>query len=96
MFGFIRGCSVTSAAAPNGRALRKILPNETTSMDVLADTVCHPQRHETRLTETDSTGRIHRRKPYGKTMPDRSRKASAEKSAFCTRARARADHVFAH
>ena len=38
VFGFIRGCSVTSAAAPDGRELRKILSNENTSAQVWADT----------------------------------------------------------
>ena len=91
-------CSHARRAAPDGRALRKILSDETSSMDVSADTAYRAQSNETWLTRTVFTGRIHRRKPRGKTMPDRSRRPSVKKPAVRTRARARAhvEHVFAH
>ena len=59
-------------------------------MDVWVSTACCVQSNETWLTKTDFTGRIHRRKPYGKTMPDRSRKASAKKEGE-VKANARTD-----
>ena len=91
-FGFIRGCSVTSAAAPDGRELRNLLSDDNTSQEVWADTAYRSQSNEKWLAKNDFKSRIHRRKPHGKPMPERSRKANAKKSSV----RARVEHVFAH
>lgn len=50
------------------------------------------QSNEKWLARNDFKSQIHRRKPHGKPMPDRSRKANAGKSAV----RAKVEHVFAH
>ena len=91
-FGFIRGCSVTSAAAPDGRELRNLLSYDNTSQEVWADTAYRSQGNEKWLAKNDFKSRIHHRKPHGKPMPERSRKANAKKSSV----RARVEHVFAH
>lgn len=91
-FGFIRAFSVTSAAAPEGRELRKLLSDDNTSQEVWADTAYRSQSNEKWLAKNDFKSRIHRRKPHGKAMPERSRKANARKSSV----RARVEHVFAH
>lgn len=91
-FGFIRACTVTSAAAPEGRELQNLLSDENTSNEVWADTAYRSQSNEKWLKRNDFISRIHRRKPQGKAMPERSRTANARKSAI----RARVEHVFAH
>lgn len=91
-FGFIRACSVTSAADPEGRQWRALLSDENTSMEVWADTAYRSQSNEAWLKRNGFTSRIHRRKPHGKAMSERSRAANAKKSAI----RAKVEHVFAH
>ena len=90
--GFIRGCSVTSAAAPDGRESRKILSEKNTSSRVWAELAYRSQSNEKWLAKNDFKSQIHRRKPHGKSMPERIRGANAKKSSV----RARVEHVFAH
>lgn len=91
-FGFIRKGKVTSAAHSDGRELRHVVDPHNTASDVWADTAYRSQKNETWLTRHMFTSRIHRRKPKGKPMPERTSRANAAKSAV----RARVEHVFAH
>lgn len=90
-FGFIRKCNVTDGARVDGRTLRDIVPNDNTASDVWGDTACRSQANEAWLERQGRVSRIHRRKPKGKPMPERTAKANAAKS----RVRVRAEHVFA-
>ena len=91
-FGFIRQATVTSAADADGRQLRHLVSKDNTAGDVWADSAYRSQSNEKWLAKTMMTSRIHRRKPAGKPMPDRTAKANAKKSSV----RARVEHVFAH
>ena len=91
-FGFIRKCKVTDAARFDGRMLRDVVTNDNTASDVWADTAYRSQANEKWLKRQSKVSRIHRRKPKGKPMPDRTAKANAAKS----KVRARVEHVFAH
>ena len=91
-YGFIRGQAVTSASAPDGRQLRKVVTTENTASEVWADSAYRSQSNEKWLAGKMLTSRIHRRKPKGKPMPQAMARANAKKSAI----RARVEHVFAH
>jgi IS5 family transposase len=90
-FGFIRKCKVTDAARFDGRMLRDVVTNDNTASDVWADTAYHSQANEAWLKRQSRVSRIHRKKPRGKPMPERTAKANAAKS----KVRARVEHVFA-
>jgi IS5 family transposase len=91
-FGFIRGQAVTSAAAPDGRQLRRVVSTDNMSGEVWADSAYRSQRNEKWLASRMLVSRIHRRKPAGKPMPKATARANARKSSI----RARIEHVFAH
>ncbi len=91
-FGFIRKGKTTDAARFDGRMLRDVVTNDNTASDVWADTAYRSQANEKWLKRQSRVSRIHRRKPRGKPMPERTAKANAAKS----RVRARVEHVFAH
>lgn len=91
-FGFIRDAAVTSAAAPDGKQLGRLVSRENTGSRVWADSAYRSQRNENWLAERMLTSRIHRRKPAGKPMPRHIARANAKKSAI----RAAVEHVFAH
>ena len=90
-FGFIRKCKVTDGARFDGRMLRDVVTSENTASDVWADTAYRSQANEAWLKRQSRVSRIHRRKPRGKPMPERTTKANAAKS----KVRARVEHVFA-
>lgn len=90
-FGFIRKCKVTDAARFDGRMLRDVVTSDNTASDVWADTAYRSQANEAWLKRQDRISRIHRRKPRGKPMPERTARANAAKS----KVRARVEHVFA-
>ena len=90
-FGFIRKCKVTDAARFDGRMLRDVVTSDNTASDVWADTAYRNQANEAWLKRQSRVSRIHRRKPRGKPMPERTAKANAAKS----KVRARVEHVFA-
>jgi transposase, IS5 family len=90
-FGFIRRCKVTDGARFDGRMLRDVVTNDNTASDVWADTAYRSQANEKWLKRQSRISRIHRRKPRGKPMPERTAKANAAKS----KVRARVEHVFA-
>ena len=91
-FGFIREEAVTSASAPDGRQLKRLVSQENTGSEVWADSAYRSQKNEKWLAERMLTSRIHRRKPAGKPMPEATARANAKKSSI----RAAVEHVFAH
>ena len=91
-YGFIRACSVTAANSPDGRELKKVLVSDNTSSDVWADTAYRSQSNEKMLRNKGLVSKIHRKKPKGKPMPERTKRANARKSKI----RARVEHPFAY
>jgi len=90
--GIIRREMTTDAAAHDGARLREGLidPNNTAS-GVWADTAYRSKANEDWLKAHGKTSQIHRKKPKGRPMTERTRKANARKS----KVRARVEHVFA-
>lgn len=91
-FGFIRRGKVTDGARFDGRMLRDVVTGDNTASDVWADTAYRSQANERWRRRNGKVSRIHRKKPRGKPMPERTAKANAAKS----KVRARVEHVFAH
>jgi len=91
-YGFIRECTVTSAAHADGRMLSHLVSKENTSSEVWADTAYRSRRNEKWLAKNMFPSRIHRRKPHRKPMPETTARANARKSAV----RAKVEHVFGH
>ena len=71
--------------------LRDVVTNDNTASGVWADTAYRSQANEKWLKPQGRVSRIHRKKPRGKPMPERTAKANAAKS----KVRARVEHVFA-
>jgi IS5 family transposase len=93
MHGLIRRQLVTHAAQPDGARLRqRLLQRANTSRDVWADSACRSAENEAWLADNAMTSRIHRKRPRGRPMPERTRRANATKSAL----RSKVEHVFAH
>ena len=63
-----------------------------TASDVWADTAYRSAKNEAMLVGRGLVSRIHRKKPQGRPMPKRTRRANARKSAV----RSKVEHVFAH
>ena len=72
--------------------LADVLDATNTASDVWAGTAYRSTKNETMLKARGLVSRIHRRKPKGKPMPERTRRANAAKS----KVRAAVEHVFAH
>jgi transposase, IS5 family len=89
--GIDRKGKVTDAARFDGRMLRDVVTSDNTASDVWADTAYRSQANEAWLKRQSRVSGIHRRKPRGKPMPERTAKANAAKS----KVRARVEHVFA-
>ena len=83
-FGLIRRWQVTDAAAYEGARLREDLLDRT-------NTAYRSKENEAYLARFGFVSRIHRKKPHGRPMPERTRRANAVKSAV----RSRVEHVFA-
>jgi transposase, IS5 family len=93
MHGLIRRQLVTDAAKPDGARLRQgLIQRANTSRDVWADSAYRSAENEAWLADNAMTSRIHRKKPRGRPMPERTRRANATKSAL----RSKVEHVFAH
>jgi transposase, IS5 family len=91
-FGFIRRWAATDAAAYEGRLLREgLLDKSNTAGSVWADTAYRSQANETFMAENGFVSRLHRKKPPGRPMPARTRRANGRKS----KVRACIEHVFA-
>ena len=90
--GLIRGWTATHAAAHDGARLEDVLDTANTASDVWADTAYRSAKNEAMLAGRGLVSRIHRKKPKGRPMPERTRQANARKSMV----RSRVEHVFAH
>ncbi len=90
--GLIRRWAVTDAAASAGRLLRGgLLDRTNTASDVWADTAYRSNANEVYMAENGFVSRVHRKKPTGRPMAERTRRANARKSGV----RSRIEHVFA-
>ena len=89
-YGFIRKSVVTHGARHDGSQLREVVTSDNTASDVWADTAYRSKKNEAWLEAHGRVSRIHRKKPRGKAMPDRTRKANSVKS----KVRAFVEHVF--
>jgi transposase, IS5 family len=90
--GLIRKWTVTHAAAWDGARLEEIVDRTNTASDVWADTAFRSAKNEAMLARRGFVSRLHRKKPKGKPMPERTRLANAQKS----KVRSAVEHVFAH
>jgi IS5 family transposase len=90
--GLIRGWAGTHATAHDGARLEEVLDADNTASDVWADTAYRSAKNEAMLQARGLVSRIHRKKPKGRAMPARTRRANAAKSAV----RSKVEHVFAH
>ena len=88
----IRAWTATHAAAHDGARLEDVLDRSNTASDVWADTAYRSAKNEDMLAGRGFMSRIHRKKPQGKPMPERTRIANAQKSRVCSKV----EHVFAH
>ncbi|MBV8870818.1 MAG: transposase [Acetobacteraceae bacterium] len=88
----IRRWTTTDAAAHDGACLGILIAPENTVSDVWADTSYRSARNEALLAGRGLVSRLHRKKPKGRPMPARTRRANARKSTV----RAAVEHVFAH
>jgi len=89
--GLIRGWITSHAAAHDGARLAEVVDVDNTASGVWADTAYRSARNEAWLAERGLVSRIHRKKPQGRPMPARTRRANARKSAV----RSAVEHVFA-
>ena len=72
--------------------LEDVLDAANSASDVWADTAYRSAKNEAMLARRGLVSRIHRKKPQGRPMPERTRRANARKSAV----RSKVEHVFAH
>ena len=87
----IRRWLVTDAAAHAGARLAELLDPDNTASAVWADTGYRSKKNEELLAKRMLKSHIHRKKPAGWPMPERTARANARKSAV----RAHVEHVFA-
>jgi len=90
--GLIRRWQASDAAAYEGARLRQgLLDKSNTAATVWADTAYRSKANEEFLAKDGFVSRIHRKKPPGRPMSDRRRRANALKS----KVRSHVEHVFA-
>lgn len=89
--GFIRDWSATSAAAWDGAQLPDVLDRENTGSKVWADTAYRSKKNEDWLEKNGFESDIHRKKPKGRPMSERTSRANGRRSAI----RSKVEHVFA-
>jgi IS5 family transposase len=87
----IRRWLVTDAVAHAGARLADLLDPGNTASAVWADTGYRSKKNEELLRERMLVSHIHRKKPVGRPMPERTARANARKSAVL----AQIEHVFA-
>ncbi len=90
-FGFIRGWSATTASAYDGAQLSSVLDRSNTGSTVWADTAYRSAKNEEWLEENGYVSDIHRKKPKGRPMSQRTSRANGRRSAV----RSKVEHVFA-
>jgi IS5 family transposase len=88
----IRKWTATDAAAYDGARLADVLDRENTASEVWADTAYRSAKNEDHLTRHGFVSCIHRKKPKGRPMAERTRNANARKS----KVRSAVEHVFAY
>ena len=82
-FGLIRRWQVTDAAAYEGARLREgLLDRTNTASAVWADTAYRSKENEAYLARFGFVSRIHRKKPHGRPMPERTRRARNRNAPF--------------
>jgi IS5 family transposase len=89
--GFIRGWTVTSAAAHDGAQLRNVVSKDNTASTVWADSAYRSKTNEEWVDRNGLKSDIHQRKPKGKPMPEAMSKANGRRS----KVRSAVEHVFA-
>jgi transposase, IS5 family len=89
--GLIRRWAATDAAAHDGSRLALVLDDQNTAGDVWGDTSFRSAANEALMTSRGLVSRLHRKKPKGRPMAARTRRANARKSVI----RAAVEHVFA-
>jgi IS5 family transposase len=90
--GFIRGWSVTSAAAYDGAQLCNVLDRGNTGSKVWADSAYRSKKNEAWLGQRGYVSDIHHKKPKGRPMSEATSRANGRRSKI----RAVVEHVFAH
>jgi IS5 family transposase len=90
--GLIRGWTASHAAAHDGARLEEVLDATTPPATCGPTPRTARPRNEAMLQARGLVSRIHRKKPPGRPMPRRTRRANAAKSAV----RSAVEHVFAH
>jgi IS5 family transposase len=90
--GLIGNWTATDAAAYDGARLADVLDRENTASEVWADTAYRSAKNEEHLTRHGFVSCIHRKKPKGRPMAERTRMANARKS----KVRSAVEHVFAY
>ena len=88
--GFIRGWSVTDAAAWDGAELPQVVVKGNTGSKVWADTAYRSKKNEAWLARNGFVSDIHHKKPKGRPMSARMARANARRS----KVRAAIEHVF--
>lgn len=92
MHAIIRRQIVTSAAQHDGARLREgLIQTAKTARDVWADSAYRSAENERWLTANGMTSQVHRKKPRGRPMPQRTSRANSRTSAI----RSKVEHVFA-
>jgi len=89
--GLIRKWTVTDAAAHDGARLKDLLDKSNTASAVWADTAYRSKKNEASMEKNGFVSQVHRKKPKGRPMPERTSKANGRKS----KVRAKVEHVFA-
>ena len=79
-YGFIRGFKVTNAAAYDGPQLSHVLDRSNTGSRVWADTAYRSAKNEEWLEKNGYVSDIHRRKPKGRPMNERTSRANGRRS----------------
>lgn len=90
--GFIRGWTVTHAAAYDGAQLRNVVKRPNTGSTVWADTAYRSKKNEAWLDRNGYVSDIHQKKSKGRPMSEATARANGRRSKI----RARIEHVFAH
>ena len=92
MHGVIRRRIVTDAARHDGTRLREgLIQTANTARGVWADSACRSAENERWLTANGMKSEVHRKKPRGRPMPQKTSRANGRKSTV----RSRVEHVFA-
>ncbi len=87
----IRSYEATAANKHDGHQLEALIDGDNSSADVWADSAYRSEENESMLKDRGYRSHIHRKKPRGKDMPERSKLANQKRSQV----RARVEHVYA-